>query len=133
MNLEVQIKEKFGGTSVASTESIFVYMANATGLDLVSPPGFMDAVAEGNDPSFQDVIAMDNLLEGGNSSVHVLVYNNQTVTPLTSSVEALAVQYHVPIVAITETIEPKGAAFQVWMESELDSLYAVLNATAEVE
>jgi zinc/manganese transport system substrate-binding protein len=128
MSLEVQIKQKFGDSPVASTESIFVYMANATGLDLVSPPGFMDAVAEGNDPSFQDVAAMDGLLMGGNSTVRVLVYNEQTVTPLTQSIKALAAQNQIPVIGVTETIQPPGTAFQVWMGAELISLYTALDA-----
>jgi len=45
-----EIKQQFGGVKVASTEGIFGYLANATGLDLVSPPAFMEAVSEGNDP-----------------------------------------------------------------------------------
>ncbi len=60
-----QIKEQFAGVEVASTESIFEYLANATGLDLVSPTGFMEAVAEGNDPSAQDVITFEQQLESG--------------------------------------------------------------------
>ena len=55
MSREAEIKQQFAGTPVAATEDIFVYMANATGLKVVSPPGFMEAVAEGNDPSAQDV------------------------------------------------------------------------------
>ncbi|MCI4330073.1 MAG: zinc ABC transporter substrate-binding protein, partial [Thermoplasmata archaeon] len=43
------IKTHFAGAIVASTEDIFVYLANFTGLFLVSPPEFMEAVAEGND------------------------------------------------------------------------------------
>ncbi len=50
-----EIRDQFAGTKVASTESIFVYLANATDLDLVSPPAFMDAVAEGTDPPVQSV------------------------------------------------------------------------------
>ena len=70
MSHEVEIKQEYAGAPVASTESIFVYMANATGLDVVSPPGFMEAVAEGNDPSAQDTAAMQQLMEGGNGTVH---------------------------------------------------------------
>ena len=83
---------------MASTESIFVYMANATGLNLVSPPPFMQAVAEGNDPPEQSVAQFENLLDGGNLSVRVLVYNEQTVTPLTQSIKALAAQNQIPII-----------------------------------
>ncbi|MGP8125571.1 MAG: metal ABC transporter solute-binding protein, Zn/Mn family [Nitrososphaerales archaeon] len=130
MSLEVQIKQKFGGAPVASTESIFVYMANATGLDVVSPPGFMEAVAEGNDPSAQDVATMETLMTDGNSTVHVLVYNEQTVTPLTQYIKALAAQYQIPTIGVTETVQPPGTSFQAWMQGELNNLYNALNAPA---
>jgi zinc/manganese transport system substrate-binding protein len=129
MSLEVQIKQKFGGAPVASTESIFVYMANATGLDVVSPPGFMEAVAEGNDPSEQDAATMTQLMMAGNSTVRVLVYNNQTVTPLTTYIETLAAQHQIPVIGITET-KPPSMTFQAWMGAELISLNKALNATA---
>ena len=130
MSQEVYIKAHYSGVPVASTESIFVYMANATGLDVVSPPDFMDAVAEGNDPSAQSVAQFENLLAGGNSSVSVLVYNEQTVTPLTQSIKALAAENQIPIVGVTETIQPPTATFQAWMQSELYSLTNALNAQA---
>ena len=57
-----EIKQQFGGTKVASTESIFVYLANATGLDLVSPPAFMQAVSEGNDPPAQSIVQFQQLI-----------------------------------------------------------------------
>ena len=129
MSLEVQIKQKFGGDPVASTESIFEYMANATGLDLVSPTGFMEAVAEGNDPSAQDIATMDQLMNGGNSTVRVLVYNQQTASALTASIETLAAQHQIPVVGVTET-EPSNTTFQAWMGAESVSLYKALNATA---
>jgi zinc/manganese transport system substrate-binding protein len=128
MKEEIQIKQKFGGVSVASTESIFVYMANATGLVVVSPVGFMQAVAEGNDPSAQDVATMEQLMVDGNSTVHVLVYNEQTVTPLTQNIKALAAKYQIPTIGVTETIQPPGTTFQAWMQGEVDSLYIALNA-----
>ena len=73
-----------------------MYLANATGLDLVSPPAFMEAVAEGNDPPAQSIVQFDQLITNG--TVKVLVYNAQTVTPLTQSTKALASQYNIPIV-----------------------------------
>jgi zinc/manganese transport system substrate-binding protein len=130
MKYEVAIKQQYAGVPVAATEDIFVYMANATGLDVVSPPGFMQAVAEGNDPSASDVAAMQDLMMAGNSSVHVLVYNDQTVTPLTQSIKALAAQYEIPIIGVTETIQPPGYTFQVWQGAELLALQNALNAQA---
>jgi zinc/manganese transport system substrate-binding protein len=128
MSREVEVKQEFGGAPVASTESIFVYMANATGLDLVSPPGFMEAVAEGNDPSAQDVAAMEQLMQDGNSTVHVLVYNEQTVTPLTQYIKSLAAQNQIPTIGVTETIQPPDVTFQAWMGAELITLQDALNA-----
>jgi zinc/manganese transport system substrate-binding protein len=130
MSQEVYIKEHYSGVPVASTESIFVYMANATGLDVVSPAPFMNAVAEGNDPPAQSVAQFETLLQGGNSSVRVLVYNEQTVTPLTQNIKAEAAQYQIPTIGVTETIQPPNATFQAWMQGELYSLTNALNAQA---
>jgi zinc/manganese transport system substrate-binding protein len=123
-----EIRSKFAGTKVASTESIFVYLANATGLDVVSPPAFMDAVAEGNDPPAQSVVQFQQLIQNG--TVSVLVYNAQTVTPLTQNIKAMAAAKGIPIVAVTETIQPPDVSFQDWMNAELIALQNGLNAQA---
>ena len=121
-----QIKSHFAGTEVASTESIFVYLANYTDLDLVSPPAFMEAIAEGNDPPTQSVVEFQDQLESG--QVKVLIYNEQTVTPITTNMKAIAAQYNVTIVGITETIQPPNYNFQTWMGAEYLALYNALNA-----
>jgi zinc/manganese transport system substrate-binding protein len=123
-----EIASQFVGTKVAATEDIFVYLANATKLDLVSPPAFMQAVAEGNDPPASSVATFQQQLE--NKSVSLLVYNQQTVTPLTDSMKSLAAQNDIPIVGVTETIQPPDVQFQVWMNAELISLQNGLNADA---
>jgi zinc/manganese transport system substrate-binding protein len=123
-----EIKQQFGGTKVASTESIFVYLANAAGLDLVSPPAFMQAVSEGNDPPAQSIVQFQQLIQNG--TIKVLVYNSQTVTPLTQNIEAQATQQGIPIVPITETVQPPTAMFQDWMNSQLIALQNALNQQA---
>ncbi len=120
------IRDQFAGTVVASTESIFVYLANATGLDLVSPPAFMEAVAEGNDPSDASIVTFQCQLESGH--VRVLVFNAQTVTPLTDTMKSLAAENNVSLVSVTETVVPPSATFQQWMGGELDELYDGLDA-----
>ncbi len=121
-----EIGQQFAGIKVASTESIFVYLANATGLDLVSPPAFMNAVAEGVDPPAQSVVQFENQLESGN--VSVLVYNEQTVNPLTQQMKQIAAQHNITIVGVTETIQPPDVTFQTWMNAELLNLQNALNA-----
>ncbi|MGD0994695.1 MAG: zinc ABC transporter substrate-binding protein [Candidatus Bathyarchaeia archaeon] len=123
-----EIKQQFGGVKVASTESIFEYLANATGLDLVSPPAFMQAVSEGNDPPAQSIVQFQQLIQNG--TVTVLVYNSQTVTPLTQNIEAQAAKQGIPIVPITETIQPPTVTFQDWMNSQLIALQNALNQQA---
>ncbi len=121
-----QIKADFAGTVVASTESIFVYLANYTGLDLVSPQPFMEAIAEGNDPPAASVALFECQLESG--YVKVLVYNIQTVTPITTTIEGLAAEHNVTVTYVSETIQPPDTSFQDWMYGEYDSLANALNA-----
>jgi zinc/manganese transport system substrate-binding protein len=123
-----EIANQFAGTKVAATEDIFVYLANATRLDLVSPPAFMQAVAEGNDPPASSVATFQQQLQ--NKSVALLVYNQQTVTPLTENIKALAAQNEIPTVGVTETIQPPDVQFQVWMNAELLQLQNGLNSVA---
>jgi len=123
-----EIKAQFAGTPVAATEDIFVYLANYTHLDLVSPPEFMEAVAEGNDPPTQSVVQFQCQLESG--KVSVLVYNEQTVTPTTENLKSIATSNHVAVVGITETIQPPDVTFQVWMNAEYLALQNALNSNA---
>jgi zinc/manganese transport system substrate-binding protein len=121
-----QIRNEFKGTVVASTESIFVYLANYTGLDLISPTAFMEAIAEGNDPPAQSVALFECQIESG--YVKVLVYNVQTVTPITSTVEGLAASHNVTTTFVSETIQPPDTSFQDWMYGEYNNLENALNA-----
>jgi zinc/manganese transport system substrate-binding protein len=118
------IKQQFAGTKVAATEDIFTYLADAAGLDLISPAAFTQAVAEGNDPPTASVVEFENQLKMG--GVQVLVYNQQTVTPLTESIKKLAADQGIPVIGITETIQPPNMPFQDWMNAELISLQNAL-------
>jgi zinc/manganese transport system substrate-binding protein len=120
------IKKQFGGTKVAATEDIFAYLANASGLDLISPPEFIQAVAEGNDPSAQGVAIFQQQLKSG--VPQVLVYNQQTVTPITENMKKLAADNGIPVIGVTETIQPPDTSFQDWMNAELITLQNALDA-----
>ncbi len=122
-----EIRKEHAGAVVASTESIFVYLANFTDLDLVSPPAFMEAIAEGNDPPVQSVVTFECQLESG--KVSVLVYNLQTVTPITTEMKAIAAANNVTYTWVTETIQPPTYTFQAWMSSEYLYLADALNAS----
>jgi zinc/manganese transport system substrate-binding protein len=122
------IKQQFAGTKVAATEDIFSYLAVATGLDLVSPPAFITAVAEGNDPPSPSVVTFEDQLASG--QVKILVYNEQTITPLTTTIRAMAIAHGIPVVGITETIQPPTLSFEDWMNGELDAIQSALASSS---
>lgn len=121
-----EIKAKFGGRPVGSTESIFVYMANALSLDLISPPEFMQAVSEGNDPPASAVATFQDQITSG--AIKVLVYNVQTATSITTNLKTMATANHIPVVGISETLQPESATFQSWQLSQLVNLENALIA-----
>ncbi len=120
-----RIRRDDAGQPVASTESIFVYLAGYLGLRLISPPAFMNAVAEGNDPPVASVVQFEGQLSAGQAGV--LVYNKQTATALTTSVRGIAASHHVPVVGVTETIQPSGESFEQWFGAELAALARALH------
>jgi len=122
------IKAKFSGVPVASTESIFVYMATALGLNLISPTAFMNAVSQGTDPPAAAVIDFQNQISG--KQAKVLIYNIQTATAVTTNVQHLGTQAGIPIVGVSETLQPESATFQDWQLSQLLALQDALNSSA---
>jgi zinc/manganese transport system substrate-binding protein len=122
------IKAKFAGQKVAATETIFEYMATALGLVLVSPPEFMKAVAEGNDPPADSVAAFQQAITTKEATV--LVYNVQTSTDVTNTIKQLATQQGIPVIAVSETLQPPDATFQEWQLGQLNTLYNALNVQA---
>jgi zinc/manganese transport system substrate-binding protein len=119
-----QIAGQYGNTPVGATESIFVDMSYTTGLKLMSPPEFMRALSEGNDPSAQDIVEFQNQIK--NKQIKVLVYNVQTVTPITEQLKQLAVQNNIPVVGVSETLPLSATTFQGWQANQLRLLLNAL-------
>jgi zinc/manganese transport system substrate-binding protein len=57
----------------------------------------------------------------------VLVYNNQTITALTTTIRDQVEAKHIPVVGMSETLQPPDATFQSWMLGELKSVGGALN------
>jgi zinc/manganese transport system substrate-binding protein len=119
-----RIRTRYPGAAVAYTERVPEYMLGAAGLNVVSPPGFAQAIEDGNEPSAQDTQAMDDLVSGGR--VRVLLYNAQTTSPVTDHVQDLARRSGVPVVAVTETQPHDAATFQAWQLAQLQALLQAL-------
>jgi len=123
-----KIRSSFAGVPVGATESIFEYLATAIGLNLISPPEFMKAVAEGNDPPAQTVAEFHDLVAG--KKIKLLVYNVQTSTNITEDLKRQATNNGIPVVGVSETLQPVDATFQEWQDAQLLTLQNALNADA---
>lgn len=124
------LRQYSGGVNITATESIVQFLANATGLNIITPVSFMFAVAEGNDPSPQDIATFQQQLSLGNQSVRCLVYNIQTVMPVTQQIKVTATQYEIPTTFVSETIQPPTLSFQAWQEGQVAGLQNCLNSVA---
>ena len=122
------IKASYPAAPIGSTESIFVYMAQALGLKLTTPVEFMNAVAEGNDPPASAVAAFQDQI--AHNQIKVLVYNTQTSTAVTTNIKSLAAAHHIPSVGVSETIQPLNLDFQDWQLKQLQALAAALKSSS---
>lgn len=122
--LVAQIRGRYAGTPVGASESIFEPMAEATGLDLVTPARFLTAVSEGTEPSAADKATIDAQISGRRLAVYV--ENSQNTTPDVHAQVTAARAAHIPVVTITETPTPAGASFQDWQVRQLTALRQAL-------
>jgi zinc/manganese transport system substrate-binding protein len=120
-----EIRASHAGTAVGASESIFAPLADALGLDLVTPAGFLQAVSEGIDPSARDKATSEAQLRL--RKVKAYVYNGQNATPDVAAQLATARRAGVPVVAVTETLNPPDASFQQWQVAQLQALKSALD------
>lgn len=117
------VKAKFAGTPVALTETIYLYQSTPEGLNVLTPFEFLKAVAGGNDPPADTVAMVNSLID--NRQVKILIYNEQTITPITTNLQSAAKQHNIPVVPVTETMPP-DKTYQTWMSGQLDVLQQAL-------
>lgn len=117
------IKAKWNGTPIGLTETIFLYQTKPLGLVVLTPLEFQKAIAEGNDPPADTAVVAENQVKG--KKIKVLVYNEQTISPITSKLQEEAKSAGIPLVPVTETM-PSGVNYQDWMLSQLTTLAQAL-------
>jgi zinc/manganese transport system substrate-binding protein len=127
-DLRAQIKQKYAGTPVGATESIFAYLATDLGLNLISPPDFLKAISEGTDPTAADKATMDSQITS--KQIKVLVFNSQNSTPDVQALVDKARGEGIPVPSVTETLDPANLTFQDWQSKQLQAL---LNALASAK
>ncbi|HEY2331362.1 MAG TPA: zinc ABC transporter substrate-binding protein [Acidimicrobiales bacterium] len=123
-----EIRARDAGRPIGASESIMAPMAQALGLDLVTPSTFLDAISEGNDPTAADKATVDHQITTG--AVEVFVFNRQNATPDVQRLVDAARRARIPVVAVTETLTPAGATFQDWQTAQLHALDAALGQVA---
>jgi zinc/manganese transport system substrate-binding protein len=121
------IKARFHNVSVAYTERVPGYALAVADLDVKTPPGFARAIEDGVDPGPADTLAMQRLID--DHGISVLLYNVQTVTPVTTQMRALATQHGIPVVGVSETLPAGVATYQQWQQSQLTDLLAALESS----
>lgn len=125
-----EIQQKFHGIPVGLTETIYLYQTGPMQLNVLTPLAFERAIAEGNDPSADDVATSNDQIT--KKEIKVLIYNEQTVTPITTNLENEAKAAGIPIVGVTETM-PQAKHYQSWMLDEMNALSAALATTSRVQ
>ncbi|MFL5910887.1 MAG: metal ABC transporter solute-binding protein, Zn/Mn family [Gaiellaceae bacterium] len=118
------IKRRYRGVRVGASESIFTPLAQALGLDLVTPPSFLKAVSEGTEPTAADKRATDRQI--AKKQIQVWVFNSQNSTPDVARLTDAARKKGIPVVAVTETLTPASATFEQWQVRQLRALAAAL-------
>src|SRR5450759_4913536 len=77
-NLIAAIRAKYTGVKVGASESIFAPMAQALGLDLVTPASFLKAISQGTDVSAADKATIDAQISS--KQIKVYVFNSQNLS-----------------------------------------------------
>lgn len=119
-----RIRASYAGTPVGASESIFAMMSPALGLNLRTPPGFLQDISEGTDPTAADKATIDAQIK--HKQIKVYVYNSQNATPDIQAQVREAKAAGIPVTTITETMTPAGASFQQWQVTQLKALQAAL-------
>ena len=123
--LRAQIRARYRGVPVGYSESIFEGLGRDLGLRLATPASFARAVAEGTDVTAADKQTADAQAE--RRQIAVWVYNSQNATPDVQRITDIARRRGIPVVAVTETLEPAGASFERWQVAQLRALAAALH------
>ena len=119
-----KLRGAFAGQPVAYTEPVPGYLLQAAGLVNLAPAAFTRSIEDGTEPSPASVAEMLQLFSA--HKVRVLLYNDQTVSPITIRVRTAARAAGIPVVGVSETLPPQRS-FQRWQLAQAQALDAALS------
>ena len=122
---------RFGAAPVATTEPVADYLLTALGVRNLTPFRFQQDVMNGVDPSPEDSAYEQRLLS--QHRVKLLCYNAQVLSTATASLQALALQSGIPVVAVYETMPTPGYTYQTWMLAEIHAMAQALGSKISTE
>lgn len=122
--LITKIRQKYAGTPVGASESIFAMLAPALGLRLITPYSFLKAISEGGEVTAAEKLTIDRQIT--HHLIKIYVYNSQNVTPDVRAQLSEAKAAHIPVATITETLAPPEASYQAWQVRQLAGIEAAL-------
>lgn len=122
------IRDEFNGTPVGLTETIYLYQTGPMKLNVLTPWEFQHAIAEGNDPPVGSIATANNQVT--EHQIKVLIYNEQTVTPITTHLQQEAKDAGIPVVGVSETMPP-NENYSSWMLKQLQALHTALKNGAK--
>lgn len=114
--------------AVIATEPVAYYLLRNAGVADRTPPGFANAVEEGDDPAPADVAAMLDLIDS--RQVSVLLFNPQTETAATRRIQDAARRTGLPVVSVSETL-PEGVDYLTWQRNVVDELAGQFDKAAQ--
>ena len=124
-SLIASIRQRYHGVPVGASESIFAPLAQALGLDLLTPYSFLKAISEGTEPTASDTTTIEHQV--ATKAIKVWVYNSQNSTPDVTRITDAARKRGIPVTTITETLTPATATFQAWQVAQLRALRTALH------
>jgi zinc/manganese transport system substrate-binding protein len=113
---------------VGASESIFFPLAEATGLNLLTPGSFLTAISDGTEPTAADKTTIDAQIRS--HQIKVYVFNSQNSTPDVKAQVDEARAAGIPTTTFTETLTPPTASFQDWQVAQLEALESTLARAA---
>ena len=117
------LKASAGGSPVAVTEPVPLYLLEAAGLENKTPADYSAAIEEGTDVPPAVLKAATDL--AGSKDLKFLAYNEQTEGPQTEALKKAAQTAGVPVVDFSETL-PEGKTYLQWMTDNVDNISKAL-------
>lgn len=117
------IKKARGGSRVAVTEPVPLYLLEAAGLENRTPAEYTAAIEEGTDVSPAVLKAATAL--AASPGTKLLAYNEQTDGPQTEALKNAATAAGTPVVNFSETL-PDGKTYLQWMADNVGNISKAL-------